>query len=210
MADEQGPDPESKLQPGTITHLLREAQDGNTDALGMVWAHCYEDLRLMAHKMIQGDALGRQIDATELVGEIWMRGQNDHDLPRDRNEWFGRRFRQMSQHLIYLSRLRDASKRGGGWRQRSLEVVVGELAQIKDFDEDRRAEASELMEHWQELHQKDPTSGNIAFCRLVLGMSNAHTAETLGLDPMKTKQGWDYTKTRLRRAMTKRIDESDQ
>lgn len=197
-ADRSYPRPD----PGTITYLLDQAREGDDKALAEVWTHLYQELRRVAHNLMRGDGLERQVDATELIGEIWMRGHKDRDLPTDRNEFFGRAFRHMSQELIHLARLRDARKRGGGWSRRNFDVATGELAAIDDFGTDKRTEAAELMAHWEDLHRANPVRGNITFCRLVLGLSNAETATTLAVSEKRARQDWDYAKAKLRRAMT--------
>lgn len=193
--------PESRPDPGTITQLLEKARDGDEDALDQAWTLLYNELRVLAHNLMRGDALEKQVDATELLGEIWLRGHKEQELPKDRTQFFGRAFRHMAQELIDYARKRNAAKRGGGWKKRPLGVVAGELSSIQDFDDEKKAAAAALMEHWGELNERFPVAGNVSFCRLVLDLSNDDTARTLDLEPASAKREWYFARAKLREAL---------
>ena len=105
--------PTPRRDPGTFTRLLDDARDGDKDALEAVWAEAYDELRIVANNLMRGNALATQLGATELIGEIWLRANSDQELPTDRQQFFGRAFRHMSQVLIDRARRRNAAKRGG-------------------------------------------------------------------------------------------------
>ena len=192
---------EQRPDPGTITRLFEQARDGDAGALNQAWTILYEELRVVAHNIMRGDALEKQVDATELIGEIWLRGHKEEELPKDRTQFFGRAFRHMAQELIDYARRRNAAKRGGGWEKRPLGVVAGELSSIQNFDDEKKDAAATLMEHWSELNEQFPVAGNVCFCRLVLDLSNADTARTLDLEPAVAKREWYYARAKLREAM---------
>ena len=203
MTDEgRRPPSQSRHRPGTITQLLDEARNGDENALPRAWAILYDELRAVAQNLIRGDGLERQIDATELIGEIWLKGQGDTTPPRDRRQFFTRAFRHMSQELIDRARREKAAKRGGGWTRRPLDVVTGELGSIDRLDSEQREAAAHLMEAWQELDRTFPEEATVAFCRLVLGLGNDATATLLEVTPKQAENQWYLGRARLRTALT--------
>ena len=195
--------PPHRPEPGTITRLLDDARHGDEDALARAWSILYDELRAVAQNLIKGDGLERQVDATELIGEIWLKGQGDTTPPRDRRQFFTRAFRHMSQELIDRARRDKAAKRGGGWRRRPLDVVTGELGSLDRLGSEQREAAALLMEAWQALDDTFPEEATVAFCRLVLGLGNDATATLLEVTPKKAENQWYLGRARLRTALTR-------
>ena len=195
-------DPEQRPEPGTITLLLDHARAGDGEALTRAWSILYKELRAVAQNLIKGDGLQNQIDATELIGEIWIKGQKDPTPPRDRHQFFTRAFRHMSQELIDRARREKAAKRGGGWTKRPLDVVTGELGSLDTLDAEQREAATIVMEAWQEMDKTYPEEAAVAFCRLVLGLGNDSTAVLLERTPQQTKSDWYFARARLRAAVS--------
>ena len=110
----------TRPDPGTITQLLDDARAGDEAALDRAWGILYKELRAVAQNLIAGDGLRNQIDATELIGEIWIKGRTDPSPPADRRQFFTRAFRHMSQELIDRARRERAAKRGALARSLSL------------------------------------------------------------------------------------------
>ena len=197
MSDET----EASFDPGTITRLLDQGRDGNDEALAEAWTCLYQELRRVAHNMLRGDALKQHIDATELIGSIWIREQRDDAIPTDRKQFFGRAFRNMARELVERARQRDAAKRGGDWKRHPLEVAEGSLRTLDGWDASKREEAGQLMVHWTELHESFSTAGDVAFCRMVLNLTNAQTASLLELPTKHAQKEWEYARARLKMAM---------
>ena len=189
--------------PGTITRLLDEAREGDEVALDRAWSILYQELRLVAKRLISGDGLARQVDATELIGEVWLKGRSDADPPRDRQQFFARAFRHMSQELINRARRERSAKRGGNWTRRPLKVVTGELGSLDRLDTEQREAATVVMEAWQALDATFPEEATVAFCRLVLGLGNDLTAELLERTPKEAEHQWYFARAQLRTALTR-------
>ena len=147
---------------------------------------------MVAKRLISGDGLARQVDATELVGEVWLKGRSDTDPPRDRQQFFARAFRHMSQELIDRARREQTAKRGGGWTRRPLKVVTGELGALDRLDAEQREAAKVVMEAWEALEATFPEEATVAFCRLVLGLGNDLTAELLERTPKEAEHQWYF------------------
>ena len=196
------PDPDqSRIPKGTITQLLDQARDGDEQAMDRAWGILYQELRNVAHNLIRGDRLERHIDATELIGELWLRERNDSKLPQDRQQFFGRAFRNMSRELIDRSRAMNSLKRGGGWKKRPLSLVDGALSSLDSLDSEQKASAALVMEAWSDLDEKLPEHGTVSFCRLVLGLSNGDTAKALGRSADEVQKQWYYARVKLRQAL---------
>ena len=187
--------------PGTITQLLDDARAGDEAALDRAWGILYQELRAVAQNLIAGDGLRNQIDATELIGEIWIKGRTDPSPPADRRQFFTRAFRHMSQELIDRARRERAAKRGGGWTRRPLDVVTGELGSLDRLDAGQREAAGLLMEAWQTLEKVYPQEATVAFCRLVLGLGNTATASLLECTPKQAENQWYFARAQLRTAL---------
>ena len=199
MTDDTPPEP--RPDPGTITQLLDEAREGDGAALDRAWGILYQELRAVAQNLITGDGLQKQIDATELIGAIWIKGRTDPTPPKDRRQFFTRAFRHMSQELIDRARRERAAKRGGGWTRRPLDVVTGELGSLDRLDAEQREAAGLLMEAWQTLDQTFPEEATVAFCRLVLGLGNDATATLLERTPKQAENQWYFARAQLRTAL---------
>ena len=111
----------------------------------------------------------------------------------------------MSQELIDRARRDKAAKRGGGWTRRPLDVVTGELGSLDRLDEEQREAATIVMETWQEMDKTHPDEASIAFCRLVLGLSNEATAILVERPPKQTENHWYYARARIRTALEEAI-----
>ena len=199
MTDDTPPAP--RPDPGTITQLLDEARDGDGAALDRAWGILYQELRAVAQNLITGDGLQKQIDATELIGELWLRERNDTELPQDRQQFFGRAFRNMSRELIDRARSLNSLKRGGGWTKHPLALVDGALSSLDSLDSEQKASAALVMEAWSDLDAKLPEHGTVSFCRLVLGLSNGDTAKALGRSADEVQKQWYYARVKLRQAL---------
>ncbi|MDG2031785.1 MAG: ECF-type sigma factor [Phycisphaerales bacterium] len=191
-------DADEPIDAGTITRLLGQGRAGDCDALSEAWSLLYQELRRIAHNVLRGDGLERQVDATELIGSIWIREQSARDIPVDRQQFFGRAFRNMSRELVERARHRDRRKRGGGWVRQPIEVAEGSLSTLHGMGESSRDEAGRLMVFWGDLHEELPITGDIAFCRMVLGLTNEQTARLLDLPAEKAQKEWLYARARLK------------
>ena len=191
----------SQIPKGTITQLLDQARDGDEQAMDRAWGILYQELRNVAHNLIRGDRLERHIDATELIGELWLRERNDTELPQDRQQFFGRAFRNMSRELIDRARSLNSLKRGGGWTKHPLALVDGALSSLDSLDSEQKASAALVMEAWSDLDAKLPEHGTVSFCRLVLGLSNGDTAKALGRSADEVQKQWYYARVKLRQAL---------
>lgn len=195
--------PTHRRDPGTFTRLLDDARDGDQDALEAVWTEVYDELRIVANNLMRGNALATQLGATELIGEMWLRTKPDQELPTDRQQFFGRAIRLMSQVLIDRARRRNAAKRGGGWAKRPLDVIEGELSSVAGLGKEQGEAAVVIMEACQTLNQTFPEEATVAFCRLVLGLTNDQTAKTLERSPKTVEKQWYFARAKLRVALDK-------
>ena len=183
--------------------LLDQARGGDDDALSEVWTLVYNQLQIVARNLLRGDALENQLNATELIGEIYIRGQYDKDIPRNRQEYFGRAFRHMSQELI--DRARETECCQTRWRvdKRPLEIVEGEFSSIQHFDAQQDAAAAVAMKAWQDLDKIFPEEATVAYFRMVLGLSNKDTAKVLERTPKQAEHQWYFARAKLREALEK-------
>lgn len=193
-----------RVRPGTITVLLERAREGEHDALAEAWTILYGQLRKVAYNLMRGESLASQVDATELISELWIKSQTDADIPKDRKQFFGRACRHMARELVGHARKRDAQKRGGSWSKKNFEITVGELRLVDQFSATDREEAARLMAYWEQLYEELPETATVAFFRLALDLTNSATAKALAIEPKQASRDWILAKDRHFNAMNGR------
>jgi RNA polymerase sigma factor (TIGR02999 family) len=169
---------------GTITSILREARGGGSDAVQRLFPLLYDELRQLARRQLRGQDAGRTINATALVNEAYLR-MVDQDAAEfaDRAHFFAYASRAMRAVLVDYARRRGARKRGGGVEHFSLEdgdIPVDEQADLVVALDDALTGLAALDER---------------LCRTVehrffAGMTEAETAQALGVSERTVRRDW--------------------
>lgn len=185
---------------GTTTALVLRLAEGEDLALGLLWTRIHERVRLMAARALRREGPEPTLEPTELVNEVWLRLHPDGpDGPspwRNRAHFFGSVARSISQVLIDRGRARKAVRRGGGMRPRSLVELVDEggLGRMDDDPEAMQVISAAL----DRLTQLQPRPGEVAWLRLVIGLTAAQAADTLGIGTRTVDEDWAFARAWLR------------
>ena len=108
--------------PQAITQLLLAWQAGDRQALDLLVPVVHEELRRLAHRSMKRERAGHLLQTTALVNEAYLNLVDARKVMwRDRVHFFAICARLMREILVHYARGRDALKRGGGFRQVTLD-----------------------------------------------------------------------------------------
>jgi RNA polymerase sigma factor (TIGR02999 family) len=99
--------------PGTVTGLLLDWQNGRQDALDELLPLVYGELRRLAARYMRGERPGHTLQATALVHEAFARLVETEVGARSRAQFFALASRAMRNVLVDHARARGCVKRGG-------------------------------------------------------------------------------------------------
>lgn len=170
----------------------READAGDVArALPLI----YEELRGLAHRHLEGEATGHTLTTTDLVHQAYV-----HLAGQTRTQWASRAHfmataaMAMRRILVDHARAHASLKRGGGLRRVPLETA--DLAV-----EDRAEMLLAVDEALDRLRRLDARQARVVECRFFAGMTEAETAEALGMGLRTAKRDWAKAKAWLYREL---------
>ena len=187
-----------------VTQILESLDSddpkGAEDLLPLV----YEKLRRLAEGRMARERKDHTLDATSLVHEAWIKLLGPDGAAR---KWNGRRHfyaaaaEAMRRILIDHARKKMAGRRGGDW----FRVTFG------DYESPRSATPPEILDlhtAMEKLERSDPVRAEVAKLRLFAGLTQAETAEALGLAQATIARRWSFAKAWLAREL-KRDETND-
>jgi RNA polymerase sigma factor (TIGR02999 family) len=160
----------------------------------------YAELRRLARSYLQRERESHTLQPTALVHEAYLRLVDQTRVTwENRAHFFGVAAQLMRRILVDHARARDAVKRGGSAVKLSLEE--GHF----------RPEASEgdllaLDEALERLGATDARMSRVVEMRFFGGLSEAETAEVLGISDRTVRRDWQMAKLWLYRELSKSDD----
>jgi RNA polymerase sigma factor (TIGR02999 family) len=180
---------------GDVTSRLKAWSAGETDALGELAALVHHELRRMARRLLAGDRLGQEWQATELINESYLRLIGWQGVTwQNRAHFYATAAQMMRRVLVDAARARQSAKRGGGAGTVPLDAV---LVPAPGADVDVVA----LEEALQELAAIDPRPSRVVELRFFGGFSVAETADVLGVSVRTVITDWNTARAWLRRRL---------
>ncbi|GAB5518146.1 MAG: ECF-type sigma factor [Rhodothermales bacterium] len=178
-----------------ITELLHQARAGQPDAIDAIFPLVYEQLRLIAHRQMQGERFDHTLSTTGLVHEAYLKFSDLDAVDwQDRAHFFALAARAMRQILIDYARTRNAQKRKGQHPHVPLDSAV--------VMADRRAdELLALDDALAELESWNPRMAQVVECRFFGGYTQEETARILGVTDRTVRREWTRAKVYLYRTM---------
>ena len=155
----------------------------------------YDELRRLAAAKLAREPAGHSLDATALVHEAYLRLGGGAFA--DRITFMRAATVAMQRILVDHARRKRAAKRGGRARQFAMaegdRVNVADPATLLDIDT--------ALTH---LAAEDPSSADVARCRLFAGLSIDEAAEALGLSRATAFREWAFARSWLTAALAPR------
>jgi RNA polymerase sigma factor (TIGR02999 family) len=183
--------PESRRQPndGTpdITGALRALRQGAPGANDRLAHLVYDSLRAIAHRQLQSERPGHTLETTGLVNEAYLKLVDQHRADwSDRAQFFAVAARAMRRILVDYARRHRTLRRGGQQRVLSLDDTdAGAVAASERADE-----LIALDEALTRLQAMDDRLSLVVECRFFAGLTEAETAEVLGVTARTVARDW--------------------
>lgn len=182
-------------EPGEVTRLLAEWQQGDQEAFNRLLPLLYDDLKRLARAHARRLRPGQTLDTTGLVHEAYLRlVEGGGASVESRGHFLSVCARAMRQIAIDAARRRAAAKRGGGEAPVTLE-------------EERLASPGrpewllELDAALEQLGERSARMVRVVECRFFAGLTEAETAEALGVSLRTVQLDWMKARAWLREEM---------
>jgi RNA polymerase sigma factor (TIGR02999 family) len=167
----------------SISTLLLQLRAGDSEAMNRLFPLVYGELRRLAHWQLQHERTGHTLDTGALVHETYLKMV---DQPRvhwqDRAHFFRVASWAMRRILVDYARRYGAQRRGGGVAAQTLDdrvAIAQQSEQVLALDE--------ALERLAAVHQR---LSQVVECRWFGGLSEAETAEALGVTPRTVQRDW--------------------
>jgi RNA polymerase sigma factor (TIGR02999 family) len=169
----------------TVTDLLIEVSRGDQTRFPRLVTLLYEDLRILASRLLSRESAGHTMHATDLVNESFLKL-----VDQTRIDWQGRTHfmavsaQVMRRILIDHERTKHRAKRGGRGRVR-LELRDDFIVQL-----DRPDEILAIDEIIQKLQALDPTHARILELRYFAGLGMREISAAIGVSARTVERHW--------------------
>jgi RNA polymerase sigma factor (TIGR02999 family) len=165
------------------------------ESLDLAVSQAYQELRAIAHYRLAGQVDGGTFSTTALVNETYLKlADNSPREWGDRAHFLAVASLAMRHVIVDRARERATLKRGGAPQP----VTLDEESASAD-------EQVEIVLHLNEaldrLAEWDPRLGRVVECRFFGGLSEAETAEVLGVTVRTVQRDWVKARVLLRRAL---------
>jgi RNA polymerase sigma factor (TIGR02999 family) len=175
-----------------LTTLLKNWRKGDKKAGDNVMELAYTELHRLAARYLRGERKDHTLSATALVNEMYLRLAASEPIDwQDRGHFFAIAATQLRRVLVNYARDRQALKRGG--KQIKLALTdMGELSQPAE-----QHEIVALDEALTALETLDPRAAKVVELRYFGGLTEAESAEVLGISVATLKRDWTWARALL-------------
>ncbi|MGA2260705.1 MAG: sigma-70 family RNA polymerase sigma factor [Acidobacteriota bacterium] len=179
-----------------MTHQLLHAWcRGEQAAFDRLMPLVYDELRRLAHRYMVRERAGHVLQTTALVNEAYLQLIDANQVQwQDRTHFFAISANLMRQILVHMARSSQAQKRGGRFRQVSLEDA-SIVAPRPDAD------LIELDDALTVLAEVDPRKARVVELKFFGGLNLEEIAEVLKVSADTVWRDWDLAKSWLYREM---------
>ena len=173
------------------TDLLLNSAGGDREALDRLVPLVYDELRRIAHRELGRARPNQTLATTEVVHEVYLRLVNQSRVAHGERACFlGLAAVAMRRIVIEYARRARAKKRGGGQRLLSLDE-----AEIPG--EERSDALLALDEALTRLAGLNDRLARVVECRYFGGLTEAETADALGVTARTVRRDWVKAKAWL-------------
>jgi RNA polymerase sigma factor (TIGR02999 family) len=177
---------------GDLTQLFRGVNSGDRASLDRLLTLMYQDLHELAHRRLSASIREPSMDTTGLVHESYLRLLKAGRLAvTDRNHFLVYSAHVMHSVIVDLLRRHRAERRGGGAFHVTLSTNLAEEISATD---DQVVRISEAL---NELGHSEPRLVQVVELRYFAGLSEAETAEALGIAVRTVRRDWQKARLLL-------------
>jgi RNA polymerase sigma factor (TIGR02999 family) len=170
-----------------ITGELRALATGAPGADERLANLVYAPLRAIAIRQLRFERAGHTLETNGLVHEAYITLVKQPGANwRDRSHFFAVAARVMRRILVDHARKHRAARRGGDYQVVSIDDVHPGAITAHE----RAEELIALDEALVRLEQLDPRLSKVVECRFFAGLTEAETAEVLGVTPRTVTRDW--------------------
>jgi RNA polymerase sigma factor (TIGR02999 family) len=174
-----------------VTDILLDLPGGR-QSVDRLLPLVYEELRRIAHLLLQGENAGHTLTTTALVHEGYLRLVDQRRVTWvDRAHFLAVAATAMRRILVDYARRRTASKRGAGSRPLTLDEAAVALA------DERAQEMLDLDEALTRLATLNERLARVVECRFFGGLTTTETAAALDVTPRTIERDWAKAKSWL-------------
>jgi RNA polymerase sigma-70 factor, ECF subfamily len=177
----------------TVTRLLQQWQNGNSDALSDLIPIVYDELYRLAHHYLKGEKTGHTLQTTDIINEAIVRLMDEKTAFANRSHFIAILANTMRRVLVDYARKKRAQKRDGGFKV-TLSGAAKDLL-LQDID------LINLNEALNKLEAIDPMQMKIVELRFFCGFSIEETATILGISQTAIKAEWSIIRAWLYREL---------
>lgn len=179
-----------------LTQILQDARGGDEAAANRLLPLVYDELRLLAGSYFRNQNSDHTLQPTALVHEAYVRLINSDTAGwNDRAHFFAVAATAMRQILIDHARRKGADKRGGSWKQ----VSMDHASDRADFGSNLDLLA--LDDAMRRLSEKSPRKAQVVELRVFGGLTCDETAAVLGISSKAAEADWYGARAWLRREL---------
>ncbi len=180
----------------TVTQLLIDVADGNSDVANELLPIVYDELRSLASAYFRHERDSHTLQPTALVHEAFLRLVDQTNVEwRSRNQFFALAAKVMRNILVNHAVGKGRLKRGGGRKRVSLEAV------------DKAAGGSDVLDivaldhALTKLAELDQRKARLVELRFFGGLTSEEAAEVLEISRTTAAEDWRLTRAWLSREL---------
>jgi len=177
-----------------ITQLLTAIDEGKDFSSNQLFALVYDQLRRRAGQLMNAERRDHTLQPTALVNEAFLKVARPGVSFESKLHFYNAASLAMRRILVDHAKAREASKRGGTWREMSLSDVGEPDVQTVDV--------VALDEALDKLAEVAPRQARVVQLRFFGGLSEAETAELLDVNPKTVRRDWAAARVWLHTEMT--------
>jgi RNA polymerase sigma factor (TIGR02999 family) len=181
--------------PGDVTGLLLQWNEGKEEALEQLVPLVYRELRKLAARSLRSERRGHTLQPTALVHEAYQKLIDPGRIRwQNRAHFFAVAAGIMRRILVDHARRRAALRRGGGAEKlpiaEDLEVAAAPAVDLIAVDD-----------ALNELESFDPRQARIVELRFFAGLTEAETAKAVGVSRATVQREWALARAWLYRRL---------